>query len=92
LRDRRLDGLKFRRQQQIGPYFVDFICVEARLVVEADGSHHHDEDEAWYDYWRTKWLESAGYRVVRFGNRAILTNSRSVLTDIASAAKEQMTI
>jgi 5-methyltetrahydrofolate--homocysteine methyltransferase len=87
LRNRRLNGLKFRRQHQLGPYLVDFCCVEARLVVEADGSQHHDEVQARYDHNRTKWIESAGYRVVRFANRDILKYPSHVLEAIAAAAK-----
>jgi very-short-patch-repair endonuclease len=88
LRDRRLDGLKFRRQRQLGPYFVDFFCLEASLVVEADGAQHHQEVNAWYDYHRTKWLESAGYRVIRFANSDIQKYPAQVLTAIAEAAKK----
>ena len=90
LRDRRLEGLKFRRQQPLGSYFVDFFCFEATLIVEADGSQHWDEDEAWYDYHRTKWLESEGYRVIRFDNRTILKYPAEVLVTIAAAAKERL--
>ena len=90
LRDRRLEGLKFRRQQQIGSYYVDFFCFEATLVVEADGSQHWDEDERWYDYHRTKWLEGEGYRVIRFDNRTILKYPAEVLATIAAAAKERL--
>ena len=88
LRGRRLEGLKFRRQHQLGPYFVDFFCHEVRLVVEADGSQHHEEVQAWYDYHRTKWLESAGYRVVRFANYDILKHPAEVLEAIAAAARQ----
>ena len=88
LRDRRLEGPKFRRQQQIGPYYADFFCHEASLVVEADGSQHYDEDELWYDYHRTKWLESAGYAVVRFSNREVLKHPAEVFSAIAIAAKD----
>jgi very-short-patch-repair endonuclease len=87
LRDRRLGGLKFRRQHQLGPYYVDFFCHEASLIVEADGGQHHQEEHAWYDYHRSKWLESAGYRVVRFSNVEILKHPTQVLEAIAEAAK-----
>jgi very-short-patch-repair endonuclease len=90
LRDRRLKGLKFRRQYELGPYIVDFFCHEAALVVEADGSQHHEEVQAWYDYNRTKWLESAGYRVVRFANVEILKHPAQVLEVIADAAKQKL--
>jgi very-short-patch-repair endonuclease len=88
LRNRRLNGLKFRRQHPLGPCLVDFLCHEARLVVEADGGLHHEEVQAWYDYHRTKWLESAGYRVVRFTNHDILKHPMQVLEAIAAAAMQ----
>jgi len=66
LRGRRLGGLKFRRQEPIGPYFVDFCCREKRLVLELDGMSH--EDKAEYDRRRQGWLEREGYQVVRVMN------------------------
>jgi very-short-patch-repair endonuclease len=63
LRGRQLAGYKFRRQVPIGPYFCDFACLSARLVVEIDGAGHEDEES---DDRRTKYLESQGFRVLRF--------------------------
>jgi very-short-patch-repair endonuclease len=65
LRNRQLDGWKFRRQVPIGVYFVDFLCTDARLVIELDGSSH-DEVRFEYDRRRTAWLESQGYKVLTF--------------------------
>ncbi len=83
LRDRRLGGLKFRRQVPIGPYIVDFLCVGARLIVEADGSQHggsrHDET-------RDAFLASEGWSVLRFWNHDILRNSEGVLDTILARA------
>jgi adenine-specific DNA-methyltransferase len=64
LRNRGLGGRKFRRQHPIGPYVVDFVCIEDRLIVEVDGGQH--ADPACGDAARTRWLEAQGYRVVRF--------------------------
>ena len=64
LRDRRLRGFKFRRQAPIDRYIVDFCCVDERLIIELDGSQHLEQEE--YDKERTKYLESLGYKVVRF--------------------------
>jgi very-short-patch-repair endonuclease len=65
LRGRKVGGWKFRRQHPIGPYFVDFCCPSARLVVEINGPAH-DGDAQWaYDQRRTAWLEAQGYRVMR---------------------------
>jgi very-short-patch-repair endonuclease len=75
LRDRRLEGYKFRRQYPIGPFILDFVCIEHRLVVEADGSQHADSEK---DARRTAWLESRGWRVIRFWNNDILTNIEGV--------------
>lgn len=78
IRDRQLSGYKFRRQQRIGRYVVDFICHEARIVIEVDGGQHAvaDEEE------RTRRIESDGYRVIRFWNNEVLTNLDGVLTAI----------
>src|ERR1700712_4243279 len=67
LRQRRLGGLKFRRQTPIGPYVLDFLCLRHRLVVEADGPFHDPERDAIRD----AWLEAKGFRVLRFSNSEI---------------------
>ena len=80
LRDRRLLGVKFRRQVPIGHYIVDFVCKERRLVVEIDGSQHHEEQG--YDEHRTAFLEQQGYRVVRYWNNEVLAQGEAVLEDL----------
>jgi very-short-patch-repair endonuclease len=75
LRDRRLGGFKFRRQHRLGPFIVDFICFECRLIIEADGGQHADNK---YDERRTAWLEQRGWRVVRYWNTDILANIEGV--------------
>jgi very-short-patch-repair endonuclease len=82
LRNRQLDGAKFRRQQPIGPFIADFVCQERRLIVEADGGQHA---ESAGDVRRTVFLESKGYRVLRFWNNDILTNLDGVAEIIAAA-------
>jgi len=77
LKARQLDGLKFRRQEQIGRFIVDFVCYEKGIIVEADGSHHALEKEK--DEERTQWLNSQGFMVLRFWNHEILTNIEGVL-------------
>ena len=80
LRGGQLNGYKFRRQEQVGTFIVDFVCFEKRLIVEADGGHHaaqRDKDEE-----RTAWLKSRGFRVLRFWNNEILTNSEGVMERI----------
>jgi very-short-patch-repair endonuclease len=70
LRDRRLGGWKWKRQVPRGPYIVDFLCVEAALVVELDGGQHADQQA--YDDRRTAFLEAQGLRALRFWNGALL--------------------
>src|ERR1700729_2031189 len=84
LRDRRLSGFKFRRQVPIGPYIVDFLCVSAKLVVEVDGSPHAESlpDEA-----RDAYLESQGWKVLRFWNNEVLRNREGVLETIYAHAR-----
>jgi adenine-specific DNA-methyltransferase len=81
LRSRRLLDFKFRRQQPLGPYVVDFVCFERKVIVEADGGQHANDVE--YDDMRTKYLESCGYRVLRYWNNDILMNLEGVLTRVA---------
>ena len=83
LRARRLDGLKWKRQVPFGPYILDFLCRDARLVVEVDGGQH--AEQVAYDARRTAWLERAGFRVVRFWNSEVLTNRDGVCLSILDA-------
>ena len=79
LRARRLSGFEFRRQVPIGPYVVDFLCVSARLIVEADGSQH---GESIRDERRDADLAGQGWAVLRFWNHDILRNRESVIDTI----------
>ncbi len=83
LRNRQMHGAKFRRQIAIDPYIVDFICTDCMLIVELDGGQHADQID--YDEKRTKFLESRGYRVLRFWNNDVLANTEGVLEVIMSA-------
>ena len=83
LRDRRLAGLKFRRQQPIGPYVVDFICLAHHLIVEADGPFH---DPA-HDARRDGWLRSQGFHVLRFENKIILAGLTVIDRILATASR-----
>jgi very-short-patch-repair endonuclease len=80
LRDRRLNGAKFRRQVPIGKYIADFVCQEAKLVVELAGGQHTDQIA--YDTARTEWLAGVGYRVPRIWNNDLTENEEGVLTAI----------
>jgi very-short-patch-repair endonuclease len=79
LRGHRLNGYKFRRQMIIDSYIVDFACLEAKLIVEADGGQH--VDQAAYDQRRTVYLERMGYTVLRFWNHEIFHETQSVLEE-----------
>jgi very-short-patch-repair endonuclease len=82
LRDRRLDGLKVRRQVPLGRYVADFVCLRHRLIIEADGPHHEDSPT---DETRDAWLRGQGFRVLRFTNQAIQDFPDTVLTQILKA-------
>ena len=70
LRFKQMGRCKFRRQQPIGPYIVDFVCLEKKVVVEVDGGQHSEQKSD--DEGRTRWLESQGFRVLRFWNNQVL--------------------
>jgi very-short-patch-repair endonuclease len=82
LRDRRLDGYKFRRQHPIGPFFADFACVEAKLVIEVDGGQHFEPCGVRDDAARTAKLAARGFSVLRFDNRQVQTERAAVLETI----------
>jgi len=73
------EGTHFRRQAPIGPYIVDFFCPARRLIVELDGGHHNNDEQAQRDRERQAWLEKEGYRVLRFWNSEISSNLNAVL-------------
>jgi very-short-patch-repair endonuclease len=77
VRDRRLKGFKSKRQFLIGPYIVDFVCLDAGLVVELDGGQHADRMA--YDKTRDAYLKARGYRVLRFWNTEFVNNKDGVL-------------
>jgi very-short-patch-repair endonuclease len=79
VRDRRLDGHKFKRQHTIGPYIVDFVCAEQMLVVELDGGQHADSMS---DKARDARLMAEGYRVLRFWNNDVLLNIDGVIETV----------
>ena len=85
LRNRQLAGAKFRRQVPIDRYFADFVCVEAKLIVELDGSQH--ATQVVYDEERTAALEAAGWRVIRFWNNDVIDNIEGVAAAILAELK-----
>ena len=83
LRRRGLGGFRFRRQHPVGLYICDFVCVEASVVVELDGSQHVDRTA--YDARRDRFLRSAGFRVLRFWNGDAMARTAQVLDTIFEA-------
>ena len=77
IRNRQLAGCKFRRQHSFAPYFVDFVCIERKLIIEIDGGQHIANREA--DAKRTAHLEKRGYNVLRFWNREVIENTNTVI-------------
>ena len=86
LRDRRLNGLKFRRQMPIKSYVVDFCCESARLIVELDGGQHVERSSE--DTKRTADLEAYGYLVLRFWNNDVLSNIDGVVATIVATVNQ----
>ena len=84
LRAKQLGGLKFRRQQVLGSYIVDFVCLEKRLVIELDGGQHAKNQERARDHERDRWLREEGFTVIRAWNHEVLTNLEGVLELIRS--------
>ena len=86
LRDRRLLRYKFRRQYPVGDFIVDFACTEYQLVIEVDGGQH-SENAA--DTTRTAWLQSQGWRVLRFWNNDVLSNTNGVVDIILRVLRSE---
>lgn len=85
LRNRRLNGVKFRRQHPIDTYIVDFVCVEKYLVVELDGGQHNSDKGRMYDKNRQKYLQEKGFRILRFWNNEVIEDIENVLRVIYDA-------
>ncbi len=88
LRNRRLNGSKFKRQVPKGPYVVDFCCNEARLIIELDGGQHAEDKAVAHDAKRTRYLQESGYRIVRFWNSEICENLDGVVQTIWAKLQE----
>lgn len=84
LRNRRLDKLKFRRQVPLEGYIADFVCMDAKLIVEVDGTQHAQSD---YDYKRDEALKAAGFTVLRFWNDDVLRDIDNVCAHVIAVAR-----
>ena len=80
LRGKKLFGLKFRRQEPIGRYIADFVCYERRVIIELDGGQHSIDKEK--DQERDRWFRGEGFRVLRFWNNDVLSQTEEVLETI----------
>ena len=87
LRNRQLEGFKFRRQSPIGPYITDFECFAEKLVIELDGGQH--QSQADYDNERTRYLEASGYRVMRFWKNDVIYDLEAVTQAILIELKRE---
>ena len=87
LRGNKLNGVSFRRQHAIGNYIVDFVSIKKKLIIELDGSQHLEQTE--YDEERTRYLESQGYRVVRFWNDQVEKEIDGVIQVIEMALDDR---
>ena len=75
-------GIKFRRQHPIGDYIADFLCLSEKLVIEVDGGYHNEPQQQQEDQWRTEYLQSKGYRLIRFKNEEVDTDVKGVIRKI----------
>ena len=87
-RARRFLNRKIRRQVPMGKFVVDFLCDESHLVIEVDGGQHQENKAR--DAARSRWLESRGYRVVRFWNHEVLGNTQGVLEAVARGLSDPL--
>lgn len=87
LKNSQVANTKFRRQQSIGPFIVDFFCYKNKLVIELDGQHHFEEENILYDKERTAFLENYGIKVIRFENQEVLYDTDRVLREIEAILK-----
>ncbi len=90
LRDRRLSGYKFVRQEPIGSFIADFLCREQKLVVEVDGATHSKPDEIAYDERRSRYLAALGYKVLRIQNADVFAIRDDVLDMILVALEGKL--
>jgi very-short-patch-repair endonuclease len=87
LRHKQIEGFRFRRQRPVGPYIVDFICLNSQPIIEVDGGQHNEPSE--YETRRTQYLENEGFRILRFWNIDVLANTDGVLEVIRGALLEE---
>jgi len=82
LKNRQLEGRKFRRQHSVGNYILDFYCPKERLCIELDGAGHYTDEGIEYDKKRTKYINSLNIKVIRFENKEVFEDLKNVLAVI----------
>ncbi|MEI9808094.1 MAG: chorismate synthase [Bacteroidota bacterium] len=92
VRNRKIDGYKFRRQHPIAGFIPDFVCLEKKLIIEIDGGYHNEEEQVKYDAARSGWLSEHSYYLLRFSNEEVLQNTSAVLKKISIALQQQSTV
>jgi len=92
LKNKQFEGFKFRRQHIIGKYIADFVCLKRRLIIELDGKIHQLPDNKEADAVRTEWLESQGFKVIRFTNEALIGDTENTLNTILKTLNNQAEI
>jgi isoleucyl-tRNA synthetase len=88
LQGKQLDNYKFRREHAIGDFIVDFVCLSKQLVIEVDGGYHNDENQQEFDEIRTEYINSKGFKVIRFTNEDVLNNIENTLETIKVALRQ----
>jgi len=92
LRNRKIEGHKFRRQHPIEGYIPDFVCLDRKLIIEIDGGYHSESEQAQYDVARTKWLDEYKYTLLRFTNEEVLNQTATVLKKISDTLINQKSL
>ncbi|HSW89112.1 MAG TPA: endonuclease domain-containing protein [Candidatus Saccharimonadales bacterium] len=87
IKNRQIDGVKFRRQVPMGNYIADFVCVKSKLIIELDGGHHNEDVKRNKDDERTKWFEIQGYTILRFWNDEVINNLPGIIERIEMTLK-----
>lgn len=87
LRAKRLNGIKFKRQEPIGNFIIDFISYEKKLIIELDGGQHAEKGKREKDNRRDEWFERQGYKILRFWDNEVFTNIEGVLEKIKENCK-----
>ncbi len=89
VRNRKIDGFKFRRQHPIAGYIPDFVCLDKKLIIEIDGGYHEEEEQKKFDAARQNWLAENGFEMIRFTNDEVENNINEVVKKIADKLKEE---